>query len=230
MKEEKSLFVPIAIVIAGVLIVAGIYFSSSGSLTLRAPETSQKQPTKEESLKGAITLGDPNAPVVIIEYADYQCPFCGRFFKETRPLIIEAYVKSGKVLLGYKDFAFLGKESTDAAEAARCAHDQGKFWQYHDAIFNYLWDNYHSKEKNGENVGALSTERLKTFAAELNIDRSAFAQCLDGGTHVQDVKAQLEEGKAFGVSGTPAFLVNGMLVSGALPFDQFKKIIDEALK
>lgn len=234
-EEKNSLLIPLAIVGAGALIGAGIYFSNGGPVRQPQAEKAQNEaaetrmPSNEDLLKNSITLGNPNAPVVMVEYADFQCPFCGRFFKQTRPAIIENYVKSGKVLLVYKDFAFLGPESGSAAEAARCANDQGKFWQYHDTVYNYLWDNYYSQNKNGENVGALAREVLKKFAADLNLNGALFASCLEGGKYKQAVQDETEQGRSFGVSGTPAFFINGKKITGALPYSEFQKVIDEAL-
>ena len=106
------------------------------------------------------TLGNANAKVVMIEYADYQCPFCGRFFTNTVEPVIEKYVKTGKILYVYRDFAFLGQESTKAAEATECAKDQGKYWEYHNYLFTH---------QNGENQGNFSNDKLKSFATELGL-------------------------------------------------------------
>ena len=104
--------------------------------------------------------GDQNAPITIVIYVDFQCPFCGKFFKETELTALANYVKDGKVKLVSRDFAFLGQESLKAAEAARCAGDQGKFWEYHDYLFTH---------QNGENKGNFSNLNLKTFAKELKL-------------------------------------------------------------
>ena len=154
---------------------------------------------------------------------------CGRFTHETAPKIIEKYVKTGKVFLVYHDFAFLGPESTYAAEAARCAGDQGKFWQYHDYLYKYLNDNYFSKGKNGENVGAFEKENLKKFAQTLGLNSPAFNQCLDFEVHTADVEASTAKGRALGISGTPGFIIGDEVVSGALPFAEFQRIIDSKL-
>jgi len=115
-------------------------------------------------------LGSPAAKVVVVEYGDFQCPFCGKFFKTAEQQLKETYLKSGETAFLWRDFAFLGEESIRAAEAARCAGEQGKFWEYHDYLFNYIWDNYYSKNINGENVGAFSDRNLKSFAAALGLD------------------------------------------------------------
>ena len=106
-------------------------------------------------------LGNQNAPITIVLYVDFQCPFCGKFFKETEQTVLANYVKDGKVKLVSRDFAFLGDESLKSAEATRCANDQGKFWEYHDYLFTH---------QKGENRGDFSNLNLKTFAKELGLE------------------------------------------------------------
>lgn len=234
--DKNKLLVPIAIVIAGALIGLGVYFSNKGiggvpdAGNQRQGAESSKAPTNSELLKGAVTVGDPHAKVVMVEFADFQCPFCGKFFKESSSKIIDSYVKTGKVLFAYQDFAFLGPESVDAAVAAHCANDQGKFTLYHDALYNHIWDNYYAKEKNGENVGAFSKDTLKKIARDLNLDSSAFGQCLDSAKYATLVEEATRQGRAFGVTGTPAFFINGKVITGALPYSEFQKAIEDELK
>lgn len=237
-KKKNDYLVPASIIVAGALIALGIYFApqrvgvspgQNGAITGNT-ETTGKQPTNEELLKGATTLGDPNAPVLMVEFADFQCPFCGKFFHETRPSIIDTYVKNGQVLFASHDFSFLGPESHYAAEAARCAGDQGRYWDYHDYLYTYIWDTYYGKGENGENVGAFTKANLKKFAATLKLDTAKFNDCVDRDAYKSTVDESTELGRSFGVSGTPAFFINGKLVTGALPYDQFQKTIEEALK
>ena len=169
----------------------------------------------------ASTLGDAGAPVTIIEYSDFQCPFCGRFNQQVYPKLIEQYVHSGKVKFSYKHFAFLGAESNWAAQAAECAADQKRFWDYHDLLF---------ARQRGENGGAFAKDRLIGFARELRLDTATFSICLNGDTTSDRVTADSAEGQRLGVRGTPAFLINGRLLVGAQPFDAFQKAIDESLK
>ena len=124
----------------------------------------------------------------------------------------------------WRDFAFLGPESFWAAEAARCANDQGKFWQYHDILFN---------RQNGENQGAFVKDNLKKFAGELGLDQTVFDNCLDGGKYTQAVKDDTDYGRSVGVNGTPATFINGEIVEGvnqADPFASFKNVIEKYLK
>jgi len=168
------------------------------------------------------TRGDPNAPVKIVEYADFQCPYCRLYWQETESQIFEAYVKTGKVYYEYRSMgAFLGEESQAAAEAAYCAGDQGKFWEYHDALFTH-WT--------GENVGDFTRDKLQQYAAALGLDQATFEQCLSSGKQADRVQGDLENARTDGIKATPSFLINGTLVEGAEPFDSFQKIIDEALQ
>ena len=165
--------------------------------------------------------GDPDAPVTIIEFADFQCPYCGRFFAQTEPQINEQYMQSGKVRFAYFNFAFLGAESNWAAEAAECASDQNKFWEYHDKLY---------ASQSGENQGAFSKDNLKKFAEELGMDTSAFDECLDSGKYIQLVQDESSMASSIGVRSTPTFLINGQPVVGAQPFEVFQQTIDSLLK
>jgi protein-disulfide isomerase len=164
--------------------------------------------------------------VTIVLYEDFQCPFCGKFFQESERQIRDTYVKNGQVKMIYRDFAFLGAESMRSAEAARCALDQNKFWEYYDYLFTH---------QNGENRGNFSDVNLKSFATTLGLEKSTFDKCLDDGKYVQAVIDSTNEGKQSGVQGTPKgfILKNGKTVAtidGAEPFVAVKQKIDSALK
>ena len=135
-------------------------------------------------------------------------------------MIDDNYVNSGKVRFGYWNFAFLGEESLWAAEAAECAADQDKYWEYHDKLFT---------SQAGENQGAFAKENLKQFAAELGLDSGAFNECLDSGKHTELVQSDTSLAQQIGVQSTPSFLVNGTPLVGAVPFDQFQKLVEQNL-
>ena len=164
--------------------------------------------------------GDPNAAVTLIEFSDYQWPYCGRFATDAGRQIETTYVDTGKVRLGYFNFAFLGEESLWAAEAAECAGDQDAYWEFHDYLFSH---------QNGENQGAFSKDNLKKFAVELKLDTQAFNECMDSGKYTQLITDQTNFARQLGVQSTPSFLVNGQGVVGAQPFDSFKQLIDGLL-
>jgi protein-disulfide isomerase len=172
------------------------------------------------------SMGDPNAPVKIVEYSDFQCPYCRKFWEETEAQIVENYVKTGKVYFTYRSMGnWVGAsanstESQDAAQAAYCAGDENKFWEYHDLLFT---------NQNGENQGAFARKRLDVFADTLGLDKAAFKACMDGNKNMDKVNQDGVDGTQAGVSGTPSFVINGKLIEGAQPFDVFQQEIDAAL-
>jgi protein-disulfide isomerase len=165
-------------------------------------------------------MGDPNAPVKIEEYSDFQCAYCARFSAETEPRIVEDYVSTGKVYFVYKNYAFLGQPSVDAAEASGCAADQGKFWEYHDILF--------ANQQEGD-ARAFSKARLEAFAGAVGMDVAAFSDCLGDNRRMDQVRQEYAEGAALGVSSTPTFFVNGKEVKGAQPYEVFQTEIETAL-
>ena len=165
-------------------------------------------------------LGQASAPVVIREYGDFQCPSCGAFARSIEPQIKAAYLDTGKARLEWHDFAWIGAESKDAANAARCAGDQGKFWQYHDLLY---------QSQAGENAGAFAKDRLKRFGASLGLDAATFGACVDGGSHLGAVEADFADVSAQGFNGTPTFVIGTQRIVGAQPFAVFQAAIDAAL-
>jgi protein-disulfide isomerase len=162
--------------------------------------------------------GSEEAPITIVELGDFQCFYCGKFWKETLPRIQETYVKRGKVRFVYRHFAILGEHSLAAAQAAECATEQGKFWEYHDRLFA------------SQGPLAFTKENLKRYAKELGLDTAPFKQCLDSDKYAQKVEGETGAGKMLGLRGTPAFFINGRLLVGAHPFENFQAIIEEELK
>lgn len=218
--QVNKYLIPGAIVLAGAVIaVAVIYSVNSPSGNTKKGETAAIGALPAVTSDDFV-LGEANAPVIVVEYGDFQCPFCGKFFKETEQFLRENYVKTGKVKFVWRDFAFLGPESVLAASAARCSGEQGKFWQYHDYLFN---------NQRGENQGAFSKDNLKGFAAAINLDKEKFNACLDSEKYTDSVKQETKSGGEAGVQGTPANFVNGVLYVGALPTATFTQIIDKEL-
>ncbi|MDP7506413.1 MAG: thioredoxin domain-containing protein [Candidatus Woesearchaeota archaeon] len=160
--------------------------------------------------------GDPDAPVTLIEFSDYECPYCAKFALQTLLQIEEKYVKTGKVRLVFRDFPLgFHRNAQKAAEAAECAGEQGMYYEYHDKLF--------------ENQESLGIANFKTWAGELDLDIETFNECLDNGEQADEVKKDLQDGQIAGVSGTPAFFINGKFVSGAQPFEVFEQIIESEL-
>src|SRR3989338_2499977 len=158
--------------------------------------------------------GGKDAKITIVEFSDYQCPYCVRA-ESVVEQIMETY--GNKVKFVYRDFPLPGHQfAQKAAEASECADDQGKFWEYHDLLF--------------ENQQSLATSNLKQYAKDLGLNTEQFNSCLDSGKYTQEVRKDLNDGASYSVEGTPAFFVNGKPVVGAQPFSVFKEIIEEELK
>lgn len=160
--------------------------------------------------------GQKNAPVTIIEFSDFQCPYCQRFFIETMPQIESDYISTGKVKFIYRDFPLQGHQyAQKAAEASECADEQGKYWEYNSKIF--------------ENQDDLSLNALKKLASALNLDTRKFDECLDSGSMRAEVQKDLQDGARYGVTGTPGFFINGIPVKGAQPYAVFRQLIEQEL-
>jgi protein-disulfide isomerase len=160
--------------------------------------------------------GSADASVTIVEYSDYECPFCAKFALQTLPLIDKEYIQTGKVKLIFKDFPFdFHKKAQKAAEAAQCAGEQGKYYDMHNLLFN---------------KGVAGVNAYKEYAKELNLNQEQFNVCLDSGKMEAEILGDIKEGKDQGVKGTPAFFINGRQVTGAQPFSVFQEIIEEELK
>lgn len=172
------------------------------------------------TLRPANTISNPGAKVTIVEFSDFQCPFCGRFHSTVETQLMQNYVQTGKVNFVYKHSAFLGQESVWAAQASECAADQGKFWDFHELLFT---------RQNGENQGTFTKDKLLGFAQELKLDMTKFEPCLTNDQTLDRVKADTQEGSAAGVRGTPTFFINGQPLVGAQPYESFQAIIDKAL-
>ena len=175
---------------------------------------------------GSPYLGDPAAPITLVEFGDYQCFFCNKFFHTTEPDIISNYVETGKVKIIFKDFTIIGSDSVTAAHAAHCADDQGKFWEYHDILYNN-WT--------GENNGWASSVNLHRFAQNVGLDINEFSECMKSKIHMPLIAASVEDAKTLGLGGTPGFFVIGVdnqiiKIPGAQPYSVFERIFDSELE
>ncbi len=171
-----------------------------------------KPPVVNVATAGRPEMGAANAPVTIIAFSDYECPYC----KRAHTVVDEVMKKyDGKVKLVYRDYPLpFHEHARPAAEAANCANAQGKFWPYHQK----LWD-----------ASDLSTDKLKAMAGELGLDQQKFDDCLAKSQFKADIDKDIADGSAVGVTGTPAFFINGRMLSGAQPFEKFKEVIDQEL-
>jgi protein-disulfide isomerase len=167
-----------------------------------------------------MALGDVDAPVVMIAYSEFQCPFCGRFARETEPVLVEEYVEDGSLRIEWRDFPYLGEESRTAALAGRAAAAQDGFWEFEEAMF---------ENQQPPNSGRVTPDFLADVAEQVGLDRQQFLADLESEEAAAAVDRDFQEGQSIGVTGTPAFLVNGQPVMGAQPTDVFVQVVEEAL-
>ena len=216
------LFVGLPLIVA--LAVAAVLFSGGGERSQSAAQERQaaeEEPSEgggQEAARGAADLGHPSlgsedAPVVMIEYGDFRCSFCGKFARETEPKLVDKYVESGTLRMEWRDFPYLGRESVGAALAARAAQEQGTFWEYHDLLYE-------------NQSGGFSDERLVELAREAHLDVEEFEA--DLGRHEGAVARDFQEGQRIGITGTPTFVINGEVLAGAQPLEVFEDAIERA--
>ncbi|RLG57077.1 MAG: DsbA family protein [Candidatus Hydrothermarchaeota archaeon] len=197
-----------------------VYATKDGELLVLSAKClvnmSEKAPRVNVSIDDDPSKGNKNAKVVIIEFSDYACPYCAKFELQILPMIMEEY--GNEVLFVFRDFPVHGGNSLKAAEAANCAGEQGKFWEYHELLF----------EKQNEWYSNLSM--LETYASELGLDIAKFNKCLNSRKYEEEVLKDRQDGIKAGVTGTPTIFINGRIIEGAQPYEVFKEVIDDELE
>lgn len=200
-----------------------VIFGVISGLFLYGIEDEEVLFSRENLMKnGSPLVGNPSAPITIVEWGDYQCTYCYRFHQSSLNVILNEYVETGKVNLVFKDFPLNGPDSILAAEAAYCAGDQGKYWEYH----NELYTNW-----GGERTGWINYDSLNKFAVTVNLSIDDFSSCLSGHKYKEKVLDLEKFGKEIGIDATPSFLVFNdkkiIKIRGNQPLDVFRKAIDE---
>ena len=198
------------------VLVAGVFVAFQANST----STTATVPPKTAASNGR-TLGNANAPVTVIEYADFQCPICKRAETDVIARLEQDYVNQGKVKIEYRDFAFIGQDSWNAAQAALAANDQGKFWQYHDALFN---------AQGQENSGQFSYDNLVKIAQQVGLNVPEFEKTLSSNAHLAEVQQEVDQASKAGVDSTPTFFIGDQKIVGIQAYSQFQSAINAALK
>ncbi len=198
-------------------------------LTEPQGSTTATQPPLRISADDDPVMGSSNAPLLMIEFSDFQCPFCARFHSETLPLIKENYIDTGIVKMVYRDFPLenIHPNAVAAAVASECAHDQDTYWPYHDILFERIgeW---------GSLTQAGAVEQFKAYATDLSLELETFSECLDTGKHTNEVSNDFNDGRAYGITGTPAFFIGNDQIgyyplSGARPYSEFQFAFEQLL-
>lgn len=230
--KNNAYTIPAAIIVAGAMVAGAVMYGGGGKT--EAPATGARNPAQNQPASAGAALsddikafiaerpgdyvfGNPDAPVTITEFGDFECPFCAQFHTATRPQIIDKYVKTGQVKLLWRHFPLtaIHKQAEPASVAAECAGEQGKFWQYHDIVF---------ETKKFDNAS------LVAHAGSLSLNLDDFKSCVDSGKYLEKVRGETNLGLQAGVSGTPTFFVNGEPIVGAVPFSSFEPLILKALE
>lgn len=217
----------------GFSIILGAYYLANkayntsrivASLNQSAKVPAEEDLNKTYDLKipeGTPFLGNSDAKVTVVEFGDFQCPYCKDFFDTVLPQLKEQYISRGVVKFYFQDFAFLGPESQRAAEAARCAQDQNKFWDYYDVLY---------QNQKSENGGGFSDTNLKKFAVNLKLDPNSFNKCLDSGAKKSEVEQETAGAEQnLNVNSTPTLFINGKKSEGVMPFSLYEQLIKSAL-
>ena len=220
---KSKIIIPIIITFVVVLSVAALYptLSETESINL---DMSRSSGTVNTSM-GSPVLGSPDASVTIIEFGDYQCPNCKKWFLDSKPKIVSNLIDTGKTNLIFVDIAFLGKDSLPAAAATYCAEEQGQYWDYHDLLYS---------NQLGVDSGWANSERLKAFAFDLGLDMDLFASCLDSGKYDKRVRFNTSVASKNGVNSTPTFIIVGpdseqIMIRGPQPYSVFEKTIESMI-
>jgi protein-disulfide isomerase len=201
------------VVLAAIVVVAGL-------IALQATRSGEAKIPPRVAVGDGRVLGDENAPVTVIEYADFQCPVCKRAETSIISRLETEYVQQGKVKIEFRMFPIIGQESFNAAQAADAARDQGKFWEYHDALYN---------AQGSENGGNFTFEKLVALAKQVGLDIPTFEATLSGNTYLAAIQEEKDTADANGVSSTPTFFIGDKKIVGAQPFGQFSAAIDAEL-
>ena len=191
------------------------------SLVPNETKPDEKITTQALILNGSPMMGNPNAPITIVEWGDYQCTFCHKFHQSSKDTLIEEYVNTGKINFLFRDFPLNGPDSVLAAQASYCADDQGKYWEYHDEIY---------KNWAGERTGWVTRQSLDQFANTVRLDLVQFNKCIDDKKYQQRVLENEKFGVKIGIKATPTFLIfnTGKIakIEGNQPFSVFRQVID----
>ena len=243
----KGLVIGLIVIVGVAAFFAGSYVSNFNSNQISEEDLEEtiaklelkilqnQLPTEQPKLPMKISadndpiIGDPNAPITIIEFSDFQCPFCARFYTQTLPLIHEEYIQQGKVKLVFRDFPIqsIHPNALPASAAAECANEQDKFKEMHDMLFEN--QNEWSRQETADTLILFSQ-----YAGEMQLEQEVFDSCLTNGKYIEEIRKDLRDGQIYGVEVTPGFFIGNdevgyVKMEGAQPFQSFKKVIDSQL-
>ena len=223
MNKRILLLAIFAVMIVSVVLYASSYYSQL--MEMQEHRINMSGPAPINLTSGSPVLGSASAPITIVEFGDYQCEACYHWYHNTRADIIDNYIETGKVNLVFMDLPFLGRDSITAAQATYCADDQGKYWEYHETLYNF---------QEAIDNGWASKDRLVSFAFNLDMNMDEFNDCMDSSKYAKRVKANYDESQRFGAEATPTFLIispDGAVkkITSAQPYSVFSQVIEPML-
>ncbi len=215
-KDKKSHLIPIYIVVVGIIISVVVFLSQTESFIDRSQGIFKEF---NIDIEGWPTMGSPEAPIIMVEYSDFNCPFSKKFKEEIFPLIKENYIDKGKLLFVYKDFPIVGGER--AAEAVHCAGEQGKYWEYHNILYEY-----HDRDR--ENWHDFKIH--KEYAEDLNLNIQPLVECFQDRRYQDKVEQSMLEASLNGFQGSPYFVINNQTIFGVKNYSRFEQVIESLLE
>ena len=224
--DKSKLILPGAILLAAIMVSGSILYArlNAGQALIQNAGNPDEPQYVTVGTDDDPVLGNPDAPVTMIEFSDFQCPYCRSFWRDTLPQIKSQYIDTGKVKLVYRDFPLsIHAQAMLGAEAANCANAQGKYWQMHDEIFK-------QQDKQGAGTITFTQQDTEKWAANIGLNVAQFRSCVSANTYADEINHDTNDGDSISVSGTPTFVINGLKIVGAQPFSVFKAAIDAALK
>lgn len=215
--------------------VIAVFFLHNKSSNVPEQKNAQQQSSgstvSTDRSPDKLYIGNPNAPVTLVEYGDFKCPNCNNFYHGAEVSLRKDYVDTGKLKIEFRNLPYINPDSRTAAEGAYCANAQGAFTQYHDAVFSHIWDTYYSKGNyaEGESADVFTNEALSTIAKQIGIDSASFSSCLVNRTYIASVDADLKASEQDRVSGTPTIFISNQKIIGAQPSQVYSVLVEKEL-
>lgn len=232
----KKTYVIVALLVVLVFTIAYLSLfknqSSNNQSTLKEAQKSVQtnQSNNMDKTSTSLIIGDSNARVTIVEYADFKCPNCNKFHQQVGKQLRSDFIDRKLAKIEFRNIPFIASDSRPAAEGTYCANDQKKFVQYHDRVFDFMWTNYYRQDNSKEFENILTIDKLTELAGEAGLDRTAFNQCLVTAKHKLSVDSDLKKSEQDGVTGTPHIIINGKAVVGPQSYSAYKTLLEIALR
>lgn len=223
-KEHMSVIIIVSLLIGGFWLL-----SSKSQNSSEAAVEHSRTPDPVANMQSPLSKGNKSATVSLIQYSDFLCPSCSYFSTQIMPTIEKKYIDTGKIKFEFRPMAFIAPGSTTADEGANCAVEQGKFWQYHDATYNYVWNSAFSKGVDPKTTTILTADIVKQIATATGINAANFNTCLESGRYRHRVADSTNAANAVGVTSTPTILVNGKKLNGNISLQATEALIESQL-